>query len=220
MSVSESTANRFQRLWHCVERDLGWSQSELGRRLGMTPSAISFLASGRTNPSGRTLRALEMLLEREAPGILAEVDESLRSHGPEPTGRKPLSPTLSIASKGSQKGFPDRPERVQVLREMPAEYGRKMEALPPEKRAIVEQVVQDNRAKERQLIDILSGISSAVADAAIAGQAAASALARLGDPESRPSRGAGGPSARKSGRGRGIGGRKDARPGTPGPAPE
>ena len=52
-----------------IEVELKWSQSELARQLGMTPSAVSYLASGRTQPSSRTMKAVELVLEKAAPGM-------------------------------------------------------------------------------------------------------------------------------------------------------
>jgi transcriptional regulator with XRE-family HTH domain len=170
--VSSKQQSEFKALWAVISSRLGWSQSELARRIGVTPSAISLLVSSSFNPRTQTIQSIRTLLQLEAPQVLVEADELLRRQAGGGPGSGTLLPTFPTELERYQKGLEHPHERVVELRENGPDYGAKIRQLPPEQRRAL-----------RDLIDAL--VSSDLGARALELQAGAIADIRHGA-EPRP----------------------------------
>jgi len=165
--VSSKHQSEFKALWAAISSRLGWSQSELARRIGVTPSAISLLVSSSFNPRTQTIQSIRTLLQLEAPQVLVEADELLRRQAGGGPGAGTLLPTFPTELERYQKGLEHPHERVFELRENRPDYGAKIRQLPPDQqravRELIDALVSSDPADEllrRGVQDIRHGAGS------------------------------------------------------------
>ncbi|XYQ53281.1 helix-turn-helix domain-containing protein [Pectobacterium carotovorum] len=92
----------------------GWSQSELARRLGISPQSVQYWVSGKTSPRGKSLSALSSLTGYPEHWFLMDFTDPLSIKDAE----KPMRLEESQASYGSidawDESTPLSPDEVEV----------------------------------------------------------------------------------------------------------